>query len=93
MQSTEDGHRSERLGQKTIQDFGDQWNEFSSNDGFYASQELLADILGPLLETSEFRSTHVADIGSGTGRIVRMLLDAGASSVIAVEPSQGVESL
>ncbi len=93
MQSTENGHRSERLGQKTIKDFGDQWNEFSLNEGFYASQELLADILGPLLEPSEFRSTRAADIGSGTGRIVRMLLDAGAESVIAVEPSQGVESL
>ena len=83
----------DQLGQKTIQDFGDQWNEFSENDGFYASQDLLADILGPLLSTSEFSSTRVADIGSGTGRIVRMLLDAGASSVVAVEPSQGIEAL
>ena len=93
MHSAEDDSSPDGLGQKTIADFGDQWNEFSQNEGYYASQELLKDILGPLLETSEFRSTHVADIGSGTGRIVRMLLDAGAESVVAVEPSQGVESL
>ena len=36
---------------------------------------------------------RAADIGSGTGRIARMLLDAGAAHVIALEPSRGVESL
>jgi SAM-dependent methyltransferase len=78
---------------RTIRDFGDQWSHYGSNEGFYASAELLQDMFGPLVEISELRGAKVADIGSGTGRIVRMLLDAGADHVIAVEPSAGVDHL
>lgn len=34
------------------------------------------------------RGARCADIGSGSGRIVNMLLDAGAAHVTGVEPSQ-----
>jgi SAM-dependent methyltransferase len=78
---------------QTIRDFGDQWSHYGDNDGYYGSVELLADMLGPLVSFDELRGSRVADIGSGTGRIVRMLLDAGVESVVAVEPSVGVESL
>ena len=78
---------------RTIRDFGDQWSHYGDNDGFYGSVELLQDMFGPLLATDELRGAKVADIGSGTGRIVRMLLDAGAAHVLAVEPSVGVETL
>jgi len=80
-------------GTRTIQDFGEQWRYQVGNEGFYGSLELLADALGPLLEPAELRGRRVADIGSGTGRIVRMLLEAGVEQVIAVEPSGGVEAL
>jgi predicted RNA methylase len=36
---------------------------------------------------------QVADIGSGTGRIVAMLLAAGAARVTAIEPSRAFEVL
>ena len=36
---------------------------------------------------------RIAEIGSGTGRIVRMLLAAGAKHVLAIEPSQAVHVL
>lgn len=78
---------------QTIRDFGDQWSHYGDNDGYYGSVELLADMLGPLVPFDELRGARVADIGSGTGRIVRMLLDAGVASVVAVEPSVGVEIL
>jgi SAM-dependent methyltransferase len=55
--------------------------------------ELLADIIEPLLRIAEIRGTRAADIGSGTGRIVNMLLDAGAQHVIAVEPSAAFDVL
>lgn len=80
-------------GDRTIRDFGDQWSHYGSNEGFYASQELLRDMFGPLVDLADLRDKRVADIGSGTGRIVRMLLDAGAAHVIAVEPSAGIEPL
>lgn len=75
------------LRDRTIADFGDQWTRFRTNEGYYGSSELFADVCGPLLSADDVRGRRVADIGSGTGRIVRMLLEAGAAHVIAVEPS------
>ena len=46
-----------------------------------------------LLPLSAFEGKRIAEIGSGTGRIVRMLLAAGARHVLAIEPSQAVEVL
>lgn len=79
--------------EKTIKDFGRQWTRYPTNDGHYASAELFADICGPLLSPAELTGARVADIGSGTGRIVRMLLEAGAGHVVAVEPSDAFEAL
>lgn len=82
-----------RGGEQTIRDFGDQWVHHGDNDGFYGSLELLADMLGPLVPVEAFRGARAADVGSGAGRIVRMLLSAGAAHVTAVEPSRGVDVL
>jgi SAM-dependent methyltransferase len=78
---------------RTIRDFGEQWSHYGDNEGFYGSVELLQDMFGPLLATGDLEGARVADIGSGTGRIVRMLLDAGAAHVVGVVPSVGVEIL
>lgn len=79
--------------ERTIRDFGDQWSQYGDNEGLYGSAELLRDILGPLVGFDALRGARVADIGSGTGRIVRMLLEAGVERVLAIEPSVGVERL
>ena len=73
--------------QKTISDFGSQWTTFTANEGYYGSVSLLQDIFGPLLDVRQVAGKKVLDIGSGTGRIVNMLLSADAESVVAVEPS------
>jgi SAM-dependent methyltransferase len=78
---------------RTIRDFGEQWSHYDGNEGFYGSLELFQDMFGPLLEIGELKGARVADIGSGTGRIVKMLVDAGVRHVVAVEPSGGVEAL
>jgi SAM-dependent methyltransferase len=80
-------------GDETIRDFGDQWTAYRDNDGFYGSQELFADIFGPHLKPDDLRGAAVADIGSGTGRIVAMMLRAGAARVVAVEPSRAMDVL
>ena len=84
---------TERLKQQTIKDFGDQWTRYRDNEGYYASADLLVDIIQPLLSVEEIKGKRVAEIGSGTGRIVNMLLGAGAKHVIAVEPSAAFEVL
>ena len=74
---------------KTIQDFDEQWTRYDDNEGWYGSLELFSDIVSPIMQTDDFGGKTVVDIGSGTGRIVGMLLDAGASHVYAVEPGTG----
>lgn len=80
-------------GDRTIRDFGEQWTAFRDNEGYYASEALFRDIVEPLVAAEAFRGARVADIGSGTGRIVRMLAQAGAAHVLAVEPSDAVGPL
>jgi SAM-dependent methyltransferase len=72
---------------RTIKDFGRQWLRYSDNEGYYGSLELFSDMLFPFLKPENLKNCKVAEIGSGAGRIVNMLLEAGASHVIAVEPS------
>lgn len=84
---------NEKIDNKTIRDFGEQWQRYRENDGYYGSDKLLTDIFGPLLDVKLIKGIHVADIGSGTGRIVDMLLDLGASHVTAIEPSDAMQVL
>jgi len=77
------------LEEKTIQDFDEQWTRYSDNEGWYGSLALFQDIIAPLIDTKDLKDKSIVDIGSGTGRIVGMLLAAGASHVYAVEPAQG----
>jgi len=77
----------------TIADFGAQWTRYQGNVGYYSSRTLFEDIVGPLLPVQELKNARVAEIGSGTGRIVNMLLDCGVASVVAVEPSDAYDVL
>ena len=92
MTPTEPGARAP-LAARTIEDFGRQWTHFQGNEGWYASLDFLRDVCGPLLDLQALAGARVAEIGSGTGRIVRMLLEAGAAHVFAVEPSAAMDVL
>jgi SAM-dependent methyltransferase len=85
--------RQYELRDRTIADFGDQWTRYADNEGHYGSIAILADTLGPLLPVGALAGKEIAEIGSGTGRIVRMLLAAGAKRILAIEPSKAVELL
>jgi len=78
---------------QTIKDFGEQWVRYRDNEGYYGSLELFSDILSPFLLPDDIKGCKVADIGSGTGRIVNMLLEAGAENIIALEPSEAFDVL
>ncbi len=84
---------SQPRGKETIEDFGEQWLRYRDNEGYYGSLELFSDILEPLLPPDRLKGCRVAEIGSGAGRIVNMLLEAGAKHVIALEPSDAFEIL
>jgi len=79
--------------ERTIADFGTQWLRFQVDYDYYGSKDCLADIFGPLVEVDAVEGKKAGDVGSGTGRIVAMLLESGARHVVAVEPSQAFEVL
>jgi SAM-dependent methyltransferase len=81
------------MNQRTIEEFGEQWSRFEDLGGAFGSVEVLRDLCGPLLSLGEIAGRRVVEIGSGNGRIVNMLLDAGAKHVFAVEPSAGIQAL
>lgn len=79
--------------QQTIRDFGQQWKRYTKNEGYYASVELFKDFCGLLISPGEIQGKRILDVGSGTGRIVNMLLGMGARHVFAVEPSEAFSAL
>ncbi len=78
---------------QTISDFTGQWKIFPDNGGYFVSNKLFEDSLAGLLPLSFFQDKAVGDLGSGTGRIVRWLFEAGAKHVFAIEPAQSHETL
>jgi len=80
--------KTSQLQGRTIADFGRQWLRYADNAGFYGSLDLFRDMFGPLLSPEDVQGRRVADIGSGTGRIVQILIAAGAAHVTALEPSE-----
>lgn len=84
---------SSAIDKRTIADFGEQFSHYQCDAGYYGSSQCLLDILGPFRDEIEIAGNSTADIGSGTGRIVQMLLDLGAQSVLAIEPSSSFQYL
>jgi 2-polyprenyl-3-methyl-5-hydroxy-6-metoxy-1,4-benzoquinol methylase len=78
---------------QTIDDFTGQWKIFPDNGGYFVSNKLFEDSLAGILPLSYFQGKRVGDLGSGTGRIVRWLFEAGAAHVYAIEPAQSHETL
>jgi SAM-dependent methyltransferase len=81
------------LKEQCIADFGEQWQRYRDNDGYYGSRALFEDKFQALLVPADIEGHRVAEIGSGTGRIVKMLMECGAGHVIAVEPSDSFKVL
>jgi SAM-dependent methyltransferase len=79
--------------QRTIADFGEQWSRYPDADGFFGSAQLFNDIFSPFLSTADIKAKRVAEIGAGAGRYIRILADAGASEIVAVEPSAAYDVL
>lgn len=77
----------------TIHDFGEQWQEYPENTGYYASMDGLRSLLNPLVDMSEIKDAMVADVGAGTGRYTRLFHQSGARQILALEPSAAFEVL
>ena len=82
-----------KTSKQTITDFGKQWKKFPDNKGYYGSVDLFKDFCGTLISEEDVRGKSVLEIGSGTGRIVNMLIALGAKHVYAIEPSESYDVL
>jgi SAM-dependent methyltransferase len=82
-----------KISKQTITDFGKQWKRYPDNDGYYGSTELFKDFCGSLLSEKDIKNKIILEIGSGTGRIVNMLIELGAKHVYAIEPSESYDVL
>lgn len=78
---------------QTIADFSEQWSMFPDNKGYFASVSLFLDSLAGLVTESDIKDKRVADLGSGTGRIVAWLARLGANHIYAIEPAASHEIL
>lgn len=78
---------------RVIQEFGEQWTKYTANEGYYGSRELLLDLVAPLIDPAEFEGQVIADVGSGTGRIIAMLAACRPKQLVAIEPSAAFEAL
>jgi SAM-dependent methyltransferase len=82
-------------GKRTIQDFGNQWLIHGSlAEDYWTSDEMFRDHFEN--QTPPFfdlRDRVVVDIGSGSGRVLKMLSRYQPKRLIGVEPSHGFEVL
>src|SRR5204862_7804293 len=84
---------TEEVGASAVDDFREQWTNYSYTSGFFGSADLFNDFLSPLLADRDLQGCRVAEIGSGTGRFVNVIAAAGASHLVALEPSQAMRVL
>jgi SAM-dependent methyltransferase len=75
----------------TVQDFSEQWTWYFDNDGYFGSEELLADVLAPLWRLDDLAGCTVAEIGCGNGRFLKTMAQY-ATKVIGIEPGDGVDN-
>ena len=79
-----------KVDHQTIEDFGEQWTRFAALSENICSKEQLVDHCAPVFDVETLKGASVLDIGSGSGCVVKMLMDSGVSHVTAVEPSQAM---
>lgn len=79
---------------RTVADFGNQWQIHGSlDDDHWSSVEMFADHFGGHFDAAEITGKDVAEVGSGSGRIVNMICSFRPRKCYAIEPSAGFEIL
>ncbi len=73
---------------KTIKDFNNQWKlQGELNSDYWASDDVLIDQFDNIFSIEDINDKIVADIGAGTGRVVKTFLKYKPKKIFAVEPS------
>jgi SAM-dependent methyltransferase len=75
---------------ESFEDFGEQFLVDSKIDGYFGSLELLNDIVKPF-DLRRLKEKVVMEVGCGSGRILKNLLECEPKKIIAVEPSVAID--
>lgn len=75
---------------ESIVDFGNQFIVDSNIDDYWGSNEMLQDIVSPF-ELKNIKNKIVMEVGSGSGRIIKNLINYKPNLIIAIEPSKAIE--
>ena len=76
--------------EKTVQDFGDHFVRHDSLGGYWSSDSMFTDHFGDIFDPNEIKDKLAADVGSGSGRILRMILNYKPKHIFAIEPSKSI---
>ena len=78
----------------TIRDFGKQWVIHGElREDYWTSDEMFKDYLSNLFDPKLIQGKKVLEVGSGSGRILKMINRYSPAKLIGVEPSKGFETL
>lgn len=76
----------------TVKNFGDQFHIFDeADDPYWAGNEHVSDLLGDVFDFSEIEDKEIAEVGSGSGRIVKILSNHNPKFFYSIEPSDSID--
>ena len=75
---------------ESLNDFENQFAIDQKIDGYWGSSELLRDIVYPF-KLDLIKNKIIAEIGAGSGRIVKQLSNFLPKKIYAIEPSKAIE--
>jgi len=77
-----------KVREKTVKDFDNQWKlQGELNDDYWASDQILFDQFANVFSIEEVKDKIIADVGAGTGRVIKTLIKYDPKKIYAIEPS------
>jgi len=75
---------------ESYKDFGNQFKIDNDIGGYWGSKSLLKQMVYPF-NLNLIKKKTIAEVGSGSGRILKNLLTYFPKKIVAIEPSQAIE--
>ncbi len=83
-----------KIRQKTIEDFSNQWiKQNSLEKGFWTDSKWMVNLCNGIFDLSKINNKIICEVGSGSGRIVKMLSKFKPKKIHSIEPSKNVHIL
>ena len=81
-----------RIRSKTINDFGNQFYKYNdfNNDDYWSGKDHITDLLGDTFDLGEVKDKNIAEVGSGSGRIINILSSLNPKLISSIEPSKAI---